>query len=51
MRPYISNPKDTAKQSVRKFGNFCKILVNYLSDSAVPPWIALFCADGSSVGQ
>ncbi len=36
MCPYIINPKDTAKQSMRKFGNFYKILVNYLPDSAVP---------------
>jgi len=33
---YKSNPKDTAKQSMRKFGNFYQILVNYLPDSAVP---------------
>ena len=31
-----NNPRDTAKQSMRKFGNFCKILVNYPPDSAVP---------------
>ena len=34
--PLISNPKDTALQSQRKFGRFYKILVNYPPDSAVP---------------
>jgi len=32
----FTNPKDIAIQSRRKFGRFCKIIVNYPPDSAEP---------------
>ena len=49
MCPYVTNLKDTAKQSKRKFGIFCQILVNYPPDSAVSPKSPVFLDGAGSL--